>query len=297
MLYKVFAFNKYGAQLHPKVVNAKSHKDATNSVSHSGTHTLVVSQSGVAKRYNKKGKLMKGAPRYFKTSHMHEAAILVLIGTTPELFRYNTTEERNKVFACMTSTPAASANPGKEPTDITASSVETSDSKSGSTLTKTSSGSAGNVTTLVGPIHWPTDKSFGESSADDTAKDTWSSGYTASPLEQKSTWAVVNNPDPDDPSITSKMLAMNGEHVLAKEAGDYFVAEGYYWPASALKLQMSARVKRLDLETKHRNGYHDTYTTMMKEMAGQIKTFHPLGYKDWWTDGHFNWHSSWLEEV
>ena len=181
MIYYTAAFSAKGQMLKYRYLKAKSFREAFNKCASEmyfyWHHILVVNRSKKARRYNVKKQCIKPEMRFFPVYAGMSAALLATDGKYSEMHRYASKEARDEAYQkCMTSTPAASASEDKEPSDITASSAETSASKSGLTSKKISNGSAISVTWMDALIRFSTAETSGEDSVESLVADAWSIG-------------------------------------------------------------------------------------------------------------------------
>ena len=231
MIYYTAAFSAKGQMLKYRYLKAKSFREALNKCASEmyfyWHHILVVNRFKKARRYNAKKQHIKPEMRFFPVYAGMSAALLATDGTYSEMHRYASAEARDEAYQkCTTSIPAASASEDKEPSDTTASSVETSGSKSGSMSKKISNGSAISVTWMDSLIHFSTAESSGKDSAESLDVDTWSTGSAR--YRSRPKFATVKN------GTMSGQKELIGKTLKFEPyAGGYFGA-GFMWEKEQL---------------------------------------------------------------
>lgn len=192
MIYNVLLFN-HGKKIRGYAVEAGGHRQALNSMPAKETYwtnAIVTSATHISKRYNNKFRRIHGTGIPFKITYNEKPSILVMIGKYAEIYQFKSQEIQESEFICMTSALAASAETDKEPKDTIASSVETSDSKSGSTSMRTSSGFVMSAIWLDSQTHWSIDNFSGIDKLGASVAPEWSASSNYSHSKQKPTFAM-----------------------------------------------------------------------------------------------------------
>src|SRR5689334_11262460 len=178
MIYNVKLFTAKGSLIREMTVEESTFRSAAEFVGEyeypAWNHLTVVNKNMMVKRYDRKFKIIKAPATMFKQTHTGHPAILIMTGRFAEFYGFKTKEERDEVFSqCLTSIPAESASPDKEPKDTTVYSDVIYVSGSGSMSKKTLNGSAQRATWMARLTRFNIDKGFGKSKSVVSEKGTW----------------------------------------------------------------------------------------------------------------------------
>lgn len=252
------------------------------------THALVVGKTSV-RRYDHKYRPIKVLPTLFKTWKGKKFSILAMFGRIAEIYPYATGEERDTILeevkACIESQSVASVKVSPEPTDITVSSSETSDSRNGLMSKKISNGYAMNVIWQARLIRTSIGKYFGTDNADVSVEPEWSRGYTASRSKpQQNILATVKDMTGKRHPIfvTTFMERLAGKTiwVTATDDPEKFIGEGWTWHKSYLDFRKTyAKV--------HKSGNADGWYSVssIEELEGLVLRVAPC-------EDHYNYHGT-----
>lgn len=282
MKYQISLFYKGERQLAKLYCDAKSHKEALKIISSTytwanWTNAFVISKSGIGKRYNVKLKRLKDDVRYFPVKHNDRFSILAMIDSYAEFHEYENETQRNEVLSlCTTSAPAVYAEADKAQSDITVSSEEMLDSRSGLTSKKTSNGSVMSAIWMDEQIPWNTEEIFTEGSATNSAWKGLSVGSDRSRSRPRPIFATLK-----------KQLGRGYHTVMVVPSGD-----ARYWINTSTKKTYDKK----DLEFRHaylkiKDGI--SVHSRMQKCVGKIAKMHKCS--DHWNDGRFCWDMKFLE--
>ncbi len=289
MNYKINLYNKGHKQAQTNV-EAKTHLEAIK-IAHAKnkyirwTHASVKGKT--TKRYTADVKVIKAEPKFFKTTLGSAYAIMVMLGSIVEFHKYYHESERDKAFEeavkCTESIPAESATADKEQTSTTVSTGETSDSKSGLTDQKISSGSVTNATWTDALTHINTDKSSGKNKSEDSAENKWLLGSKASRSRQntKTLWAKVlrvpSNEYSPWPGTNRGMQDLKGEiiRVTKKENEAFYVGGGlgWMWLPEWLEILNTVEATVKDIKPHTIGSYGGSFVDEMTQYIGKKLSF------------------------
>lgn len=249
MKYKVCTFHK-GNVKGKSVVVASSHQQAADIARKLGVWTHVVVVGKTVKRYTREGKIIKGLPKVFKTTKNTAHCILLMFGGVAELHRYTKFAGREEAWEklCTVLESAAYASATPAPKDITASSVETSDSRNTLTSKKISNGYVMTAIWKVLETPMSIEKDFGKPSVADMEEATWSGGYEVSPSKQTEeafivTIEVEGHDASEYPSINEHMKRMHGKCIkVTCYEKDLWFGEGFYWQKKWLNFRKAKAI-------------------------------------------------------
>lgn len=288
MEYQVTLFD-HGYSVWRGNVPAKTAKaavvDAASSAYASFTHISVQNKKRVV-RFNRKFKKVSGDIHMFKTYAVYKPAIMLMVGNMPEIYRYNNETTRDKIYEelCTTCMSAESVTIDEEQTDITASSGETSGSKSGLMCQKILNGSVTSATWQERLTQSSIDKPSGITKSKNTAKPIWSRGSKASPSKRSQIFlATVKSTLPPvgagGESVTHEMYKMIGQTIIVQRlpslANPEYKYEGanWYWKAEWLDFEnVYACVKNIPVRSEA-----DTlvFFASMRQPLDRVIRFHP----------------------
>lgn len=281
MIYNIRLFDNGFDRMTNSCWEAKSHRQALKEFAErvawtNWTNAIVISKSGIGKRFDYKFRIIKEAPRFFQTIRNTKPAILVMLGSYAEIHVFDTFKARNEALKlCTTSDPVESVENDKEQTDITASSAETSDSENGLTSKKTLNGSAMNVTWMDALIQWNTVLNSTPAKNEDLGVLELFVGSSRSRSKHRQIFATLKKND-DKPGYKTVQVVRSGQWYV----GDYGKKYG--------KRELDFRYAVLKIKDKLEN-----LPGRMKKYAGKVAKMHTCS--DHWNDGRNCWQVKFLE--
>lgn len=318
MNYKVKLYKK-GAVIMNSEEEAKTHKQAAKQALAKClleiNHVCVIGKS--TKRYkvekfNTKMTRIRDLPRAFKTTRKGSFCVMVMFGPIVEFHSYYYEKDRDAAYekavqTCTELESAASAKASPVQSDITASTVETSDSKSGLTEKKISNGFA--MTAMIKDLETltVTDKTSGKDRSDDSEKSVWKAGYRVSRSRRttRTLWATVRLEGHDlskYPSANKHMQAMNGKTIKVERVGIIggtvlYRGEALYWNEKWLDFE---NIKATVLPTPvHTRADGITFIGEMQRTVGKTLRFFKCSSvgdhkRHWTTLGGYCYSQDWL---